>query len=103
MAWFGFWARLTGVITFNIKAAGVAVILIFIPLYGVLGVGNSCVGAASACVVAAVVVGCAVLVVHLDGLHGWALHGGHVGLGGWPLPAGSGNYLAKPFGRMPQF
>ena len=68
MAWLGSWARLTGAIAFNIKTTGVAVILVFIPLDGVLGIGSSCVGAASAGVVAAVVGGRVILVIHLDGL-----------------------------------
>ena len=88
MAWLGFWARLTVVCAFNIKATGVTVILIFIPLDWILGIGDSCVGDASASVVAAVVGGRVILVIHLDGLQGWALHGCHVGLGGRLLHGG---------------
>ena len=86
MSWPGLWARLTVVCALYIKSAGVAVILVLIPLHWMIGIGCPCVVAG---VVAAVVGGRVALVVHLDGLQGWALHGGHVGLGVRLLHGGS--------------
>ena len=68
MAWLGFWASLTCVGAFHIKSAGPAVVLVFITLDWMLGIGGPCVGVASTCVVVAVVVGRIVLLIHLDGL-----------------------------------
>ena len=72
-------------VALNIKPTGPAIILIFIALYWMLGIGASCAEVASACVVVAVVVRRVVLLIHLNGLQGRALHGCHVGLGGWLL------------------
>ena len=85
MAWHGLWARLTVVRALHIKSAGVAVILILIPLHWMLGIGCHCVAAR---VVVTVVGGRDALGVHLGGLQEWALHGGHVGLGGRLLHGG---------------